>query len=40
MEARDIIIRPLITETSTALMPERKYVFEVANPAHKSEIAK
>ena len=29
MEARDILIRPLITETSTALMEEGKYVFVV-----------
>ena len=40
MEARDIIIRPLITEKSTALMAEGKYVFEVAKAANKVEIAK
>ena len=40
MEARDIIIRPLITEKSTALMAEGKYVFEVAKAANKIEIAK
>ena len=40
MEARDIIIRPLITEKSTALMAEVKYVFEVAKAANKIEIAK
>ena len=40
MEARDIIIRPLITEKSTTLMAEGKYVFEVAKSANKMEIAK
>lgn len=40
MEARDIIIRPLITEKSTNLMAEGKYVFEVAKAANKIEIAK
>lgn len=40
MEARDIIIRPLITEKSTTLMAEGKYVFEVAKDANKIEIAK
>ena len=40
MEARDIIIRPLITEKSTTLMTEGKYVFEVAKAASKIEIAK
>ena len=40
MEARVIIIRPLITEKSTTLMAEGKYVFEVAKAANKIEIAK
>ena len=40
MEARDIIIRPLITEKSTTLMAEGKYVFEVAKSANRIEIAK
>ena len=40
MEARDIIIRPLITEKSTTLMAEGKYVFEEAKSANKIEIAK
>lgn len=40
MEARDIIIRPLITEKSTTIMAEGKYVFEVAKAANKIEIAK
>ena len=34
MEARDIIIRPLITEKSTTLMAEGKYVFEEIGRAH------
>ena len=40
MEARDILIKPLITEKSTALMEEGKYVFKVAKSANKIEIAK
>ena len=40
MEARDIIIRPLITEKTTELMAEGKYVFKVAKSANKIEIAK
>ena len=40
MEAREIIISPLITEKSTTLMAEGKYVFEVAKAANKIEIAK
>ena len=40
MEARDIIIRPLITERSTELMAEGKYVFVVDKRANKIEIGK
>lgn len=40
MDARDILIRPLITEKSTQLMEEGKYVFIVAKKANKIEIAK
>ena len=40
MEARDIIIRPLITERSTELMAESKYVFVVDKRANKIEIGK
>ena len=40
MEARDILIRPLITEKSTQLMAEGKYSFVVAKSANKIEIAK
>lgn len=39
-EARDIIIKPLITEKSTSLMEERKYCFVVAPYANKIEIKK
>ena len=40
MDARDILIRPLITEKSTQLMEEGKYVFVVAKKANTIEIAK
>ncbi len=40
MDARDIIIKPLVTEKSTALMEEGKYVFKVAKSANKIEIGK
>ena len=40
MEARDILIRPLITEKTTELMAEGKYVFVVDKNANKIEIAK
>ena len=37
--AHDIIIRPIITEDSMAMVPDKKYVFEVAKTATKPEIA-
>ena len=40
MDARDILVRPLITEQTTQLMAEGKYVFVVAKAANKIEIAK
>ncbi|BDG62222.1 50S ribosomal protein L23 [Caldinitratiruptor microaerophilus] len=40
MDARDIIIRPWITEKSTALMQDRKYTFEVHPDANKVQIKK
>ena len=40
MEARDILVRPLITERTTQLMAEGKHVFVVAKAANKIEIAK
>ena len=39
MEARDILIRPLITERTTDLMAEGKYVFVVDKHANKIQIA-
>jgi len=38
MEARDILIRPIITEKSTALMEEGKYTFRVPLTATKIQI--
>ncbi|MCL6548155.1 MAG: 50S ribosomal protein L23 [Alicyclobacillus sp.] len=38
MDPRDVIRRPIITERSTELMEERKYVFEVDKRANKVEI--
>lgn len=38
MDARDIIIRPIITEKSTDLMAENKYTFEVDMRATKLQI--
>jgi len=40
MEARDIIIRPVITEKSMNLMSERKYTFIVDKRANKIQIKK
>ncbi len=39
MEARDILIRPLINERSTELMQEGKFVFIVDKCANKIQIA-
>ena len=36
--ARDIIVRPLISEKTTALMEEKKYTFVVDRRANKIEI--
>jgi large subunit ribosomal protein L23 len=38
--ARDIIIRPLVTEKTTALLEGRKYTFVVDREANKIEIKK
>jgi len=38
MDARDLIKRPVITEQSTAMMEERKYVFVVDKRANKTEV--
>ncbi|MBE6753606.1 MAG: 50S ribosomal protein L23 [Ruminococcaceae bacterium] len=40
MNARDIIIRPVITERSMKGITENKYTFEVARSANKIEIKK
>jgi len=39
MDARNIIIRPVISEKSYALIAEGKYTFRVADRAHKTQIA-
>ena len=39
MEARDILIRPLLNERSTDLMEEGKFVFVVDKRANKIQIA-
>ncbi len=39
MEARDILIRPLISERSTDLMQDGKFVFIVDKRANKIQIA-
>ena len=38
MEARDVIIRPILTEKSYAGIENKKYVFEVAKSANKTHI--
>lgn len=38
MDARDILIKPLVTEKTTALMEEHKYTFRVPLAATKVEI--
>jgi large subunit ribosomal protein L23 len=39
MEARGVIIRPVISEKSYALIAEGKYTFRVADRAHKTQVA-
>ena len=39
MDARDILIRPLVTEHSTDLMQDGKFVFVVDRRANKIQIA-
>ncbi len=36
----DVIIRPIITESSMELAEEKKYVFKVAKDANKTEVRK
>ena len=40
MDARRVIIRPVISEKSYALIGEGKYTFRVHERAHKTEIAR
>ena len=40
MNARDIILAPVITEKSVSVMGDKKYTFRVANGSNKIEIAK
>ena len=40
MNARDIILAPVITEKSVSVLSEKKYTFRVADGANKIEIAK
>ena len=40
MNARDIIIAPVITEKAVGALQEKKYTFKVASNANKIEIAK
>jgi large subunit ribosomal protein L23 len=39
MDARNIIVRPVVSEKSYALIAEGKYTFRVADSAHKTQIA-
>jgi large subunit ribosomal protein L23 len=39
MDARNVIIRPVISEKSYALIAEGKYTFRVNDRAHKTQIA-
>ena len=40
MNARDIILAPVITEKSVSAMADKKYTFRVADGSNKIEIAK
>ena len=40
MDARTVIIRPVISEKSYALMADGKYTFRVDDRAHKTQIGK
>lgn len=39
MDPRTILVRPVISEKSYALISEGKYTFRVADRAHKTQIA-
>lgn len=38
MEAREIILRPVVTEASTAMMDNKRYTFDVALNATKTQV--
>ena len=38
MEAHDIILRPVVTEASTAMMDNKRYTFDVALDATKTQV--
>ena len=40
MEARDIILAPVVTEKSVSVLAEKKYTFKVAKDPNKIEIAR
>lgn len=40
MDPRNVIVRPVISEKSYALMAEGKYTFRVHDRAHKTQIAR
>ncbi len=40
MEARSILIEPVVSEKSYALMADGKYTFRVDDRAHKTQIAR
>ena len=39
MDARQVIVRPVVSEKSYALMADGKYTFRVHDRAHKTQIA-
>ena len=39
MDPRQVIIRPVVSEKSYALMADGKYTFRVHDRAHKTQIA-
>lgn len=39
MDARNVLIRPVVSEKSYALIAEGKYTFRVNDKAHKTQIA-
>ena len=40
MDARQVVIEPVVSEKSYALMSDGKYTFRVAGRAHKTQIAR